>query len=78
MLKEDISYFCIKNINIFRIFKKKYILYIKAYSFNYNTINYITLNLLYKLLGYKHIDLYLSKKITLSSCLKTNSQVNFL
>ena len=78
MLREDVSCFYIKNINIFRIFKREYVLYIKAYSFSYNTVDCITLNLLYKLLSYKHIDLYLNKRIILSSYFKTNSRVNFL
>ena len=78
VLGENINYFYIKNINIFKIFKKEYVLYIKAYGFSYNIIDYIALNLLYKLPGYKYINLYLSKKIILSSCLKTNNQVNFL
>ena len=78
MFREDTSCFCIKNINIFRIFKREYVLYIKAYGFSYNIVNYIALNLFYKLLSYKYIDLCLGKKITLSSCPKTNNQVNFL
>ena len=73
MLKKDISCFCIKNINIFRIFRKEYILYIKIYNFSYNIINCIALNLFYKLLNYKHINLYLSKRITLSFYLKINN-----
>ena len=78
VLGEDASCFCIKNINIFRIFRRECVLYVKAYGFNYDTVDYMALNLLCKLSGRKHIDLCSGKRIIPSSCLKTNSQVNFL
>ena len=73
VLKENISYFCIKNINEFRIFRREYILYIKAYGFSYDIVDCIALDFFCKFLSYKYINLYLSKRITLSSCPKTNN-----
>ena len=51
MFKENISCFYIKNINIFKIFEKECVLYIKAYSFSYDIVNCIALNLFCKLSG---------------------------